>query len=102
MPQDPTKIFTPVELEILLHYYYSCNVWPNYMSQAYINAVSKLMKLEMLEPSPDNPHEILKEEWVYDITSRGAAYVKMLCCTPPPDATTAWIDSRTNTIYGYD
>lgn len=76
---------TPVQIEVLLHYYVSPNPHPRKCTSAVDDATSWLKNNGLIE--------LGHESGVYKTTSRGDALVSMLCSTPFPAC--AWIDPRT-------
>ena len=75
---------TPLQLEILLHCYYSPQPWRGDRSLTpYKQAIQYFLESEMIEVSGKEYEE------VYDITERGHAYIEAILGLPFPTKT--WI-----------
>lgn len=83
----PCRPFTVIELEVLLHYYYSPNDWhlDRRESPASSKAIERLLRLDLLGRTAGSaPHN---SEFV--ISERGKVLVKALLETPLP--VRAWV-----------
>lgn len=78
---------TPVEIEALLHVYYSPVPHPNRQSAAMQCAYFRFIRAEMIVPDGKGH---------FNCTDKGHAWVEMICHTPFPESQTVWVDPRTN------
>lgn len=77
---------TPVELEMLFHYYYTSTLLP--VTEYFTAARLKLMRLSLLEDSPEGLRT----------TNLGSAFVKMIMSLPLPTEKLVYVDRDGNVI----
>ena len=84
----------PVQLEVMLHYYYSPVDHPMVESNPPIWTTTRRWFLEagLLETYPEIKGKPQLNAPVYKITERGRAFVKALCDVPLP--VQAWVTPR--------
>lgn len=78
------SIFTPNDIDVLLHYYCCPSPHPRIEAPAVSESVRKMMRLGLLE--------LTGEPLTHTTTDRGDAHVKQLCRLTLP--TKAWVDER--------
>ena len=66
---------TPIKLEILLHYFACSGPYPRSSAPAVQDAITYLITHDLLERCAEQP---------YDVTEKGAAYIKHLLSIPFP------------------
>lgn len=81
----PTLV--PIDLELLLHCHIYPELHPRHLAPGFVEAKSKLERSGMISWVPG-----LSETGYFKTTSKGAAFVKMLCQTKEP--VPAWLDSE--------
>lgn len=69
-------LWSPFEIEIILHHHYSLAPFPRESAPAYQGILDRLVESGILQP-----HE---EKGAYVTTSKGNALVCMWCDTPEP------------------
>lgn len=74
---------------VILHFYYSPLPWPAADEQS-VASIAKLLENGMLRPS--------EREGGYETTSRGDAWVEMICHTPHPEAAKFWLHPITQEV----
>jgi hypothetical protein len=87
-----SSFVSPNDIEVLIHCHCNPTVHPRIDAPAVIEALSKFLKLEMVEVANEGAK---LEHIYYHTTEKGAKYMEMLCCTPFPIR--EWIDPRENT-----
>lgn len=80
---------TPVEIEVLLHCYYSPEPIPRLNVPAVSSAVQKLHNLKLIEITTDS---------TYTATSRGRAMVELIKAVPIPIQKTVWVHPITEEV----
>lgn len=81
----------PLEIEIMLHHYYTPSVWPR-RSEAADEYMRVLLHMEMLREWGPNDRPANIDSSPYKIAERGMAYVQMLMRMPLPQP--AWVDGE--------
>lgn len=84
-------MFSPCELEVLIHYCVSNRKHDRQDAPAVANACNRLCLLELLEPWRD------EDAGPYRGTERGKVYLDMLCQLPPPKR--AWLNQQGEIIH---
>lgn len=74
---------TPIQIEFLLHCYYSSEIYRNLDDPAIIEAIADGLKDGLIEP-----HKSLTD--VYTATRKGSAHVIQICRLPLPIE--RWVD----------
>jgi hypothetical protein len=80
---------SPLEIEVVLHYYHSPEPHPRVNAPAVKEAIQRFVNDGILSAA-EGP-ALLK------VTDRGNAWVRMIVETPYPEG--AWIDPRTREIF---
>ena len=84
--------FSPCDIEVLLHCYYSPEEYPRVYAPAVQSSYGILVLCGLIEPVY-NEVTITSE---YRTTERGRAHVKQLCTLPLPSS--AWVDNNGKVI----
>lgn len=86
--------WSPLAVEMLLHYHCSPDAHPQITNPVHLQAVHDWCLVGALEEEDDDADDTGR----YSITSRGRALVTMICNTPLPEA--RFVDPRTLTVVG--
>jgi hypothetical protein len=76
------SIWTPYQINIVLHYHCSPGPWPLWTAPIFAETVGALVSDGLLEPSDDGMRPT--EAHCYRTTERGKALVEFWCATPMP------------------
>ena len=79
------NLFTPVEIEVLRHYYYSPDPHPRHHTPAVSDAINKFRR-----------NDIFTDQVHPNLTDRGVAWLKLILNTPYPKK--AYTDQYGNLI----
>jgi len=93
-----TTYWTPAELSILLHCHYAGERYEPFKAPTTQKALTRLEHEGLIEkdtlPKPAQPEDARPFN-THRTTSKGKAFVAMLCSTPIPEEQTKWADPRT-------
>lgn len=74
---------TPVQVEVLMHYYYKNDEPPNFDAPSTQDAIGHFLNIGCFEHDPDSTTN-------FELTDLGNAFVKAICRVPVPKI--AYID----------
>lgn len=77
-------LWTPYEIEIIIHHHISYGEFPRHDAPLYPDIVSRLAEMGILEPTKE----------AYVTTEMGKALVEMWCSTPEPKKIEKYVDPR--------
>lgn len=86
-----SKLYTPSDIEVLLHYNCSVIPHPRVHAPAVKDAIEHYLSRGIIEVDP------LRGSG-YKLTSRGEAWLHMICSTPLPKQFSVWKDPRTDEV----
>ena len=72
--------WSPIEIELMIHYYAHCFIKENNDAPTVISATDKLSKLGLIEK--DDPNE--KHTAGFMATEKGKAFIEKICATELP------------------
>jgi DNA-binding PadR family transcriptional regulator len=84
--------FSPCNIEVLLHCYYSPDAHPREDAASVISSYKLLELCGLIEPQVYKVGTDTATKNKYKTTEKGRAHVKQLCTLPLPSS--AWVDSN--------
>lgn len=82
------KMWTPYQINIILHYHCCAGQWPLHTAPIFNETVCGMVAEGLLQPSGMNGAKL----HIYETTERGKALVEMWCATPIPEM--RYVDPR--------
>ena len=88
---EPIPIWTPCEIDVLLHYYTTPERHEHDTAGAVVSAISRFIKDGMIQTDSQSASG-------YRVTEKGEFFITMLMSTPLPES--AFVDPRTRSGNG--